>query len=165
MKIAKVDEALERCEEHLQSTNAFGTEIEALLTRALVVLTCSAFEEEIERMIGKRADSLGDPAITSFCKSCVSAVFRSTKSSELAGLLNRFGSPFKEKVQRRAQENQKVVTFYNNIVVNRHGVAHTQNLNVTLPELRQFYEVGHVVLDWLQEIIGEIYPEQIAPNK
>lgn len=158
MRIAKVDQALESCEEHIQRSNASGTEIEALLTRAVIVLTCSAFEEEIERMIERRADCLGDPAITSFFKSCVSAVFRSTKSSDLAGLLNRFGSSFKERFQSRAQAHEREVTLYNNIVVNRHGIAHTQSLNITLLELRQFYEEGHVVLDLLQETINETYP-------
>lgn len=164
MKIAKIDQALEACEEHIARTSTAGTEIEALLTRAVLVLACSAFEEEIERMIENRADNLHDPAMAAFFKSCVSAVFRSTKSSELAGLLNRFGADFKTRFQDRSRENEKAVTFYNNIVVNRHGVAHTQSINVTLAELRQFYEEGHVVLDFLKETLKETCPGCANPN-
>jgi hypothetical protein len=156
MKILKIDETLDSCEQHLRGANASGTEIEALLTRA--VLTCSAFEEQIEQMIAKRAKSLNDMAMSAFFQSCISAVFRSTLSSELAGLMNRFGSDFKQRFLARTQGNERAVTFYNNIVTNRHGVAHTQNINVTLRELREFYEEGHIVLDFLEETINETYP-------
>jgi len=158
MKILKIDETLDSCEQHIASTNASGTEIEALLTRAVLVLTCSVFEEKIEQMIGRRADSLNDPAMCAFFKSCVSAVFRSTLSSELAGLMNRFGPDFKQRFLGRTQGHERAVTFYNNIVVNRHGAAHTESINVTLRELRQFYEEGHIVLDFLEETINETYP-------
>lgn len=85
--------------------------------------------------------------------SCVSAVFRSVKSSEIAGLLNRFGGNYKESFNALTKENQRAVTFYNNIVTNRHGVAHAEGSNVTFREVKEFYEEGHVVLDFLQEAL------------
>ena len=158
MKILKIDETLDCCEQHIIGANASGTETEGLLTRAVLVFTCAAFEEQIAQMIARRADSLKDPAMAAFFKSCVSAVFRSTMSSELAGLMNRFGADFKERFLNRTRGHERAVTFYNNIVVNRHAAAHTQSINVTLRELRQFYEEGHVVLDFLEETIKETYP-------
>lgn len=155
MKIPRVEQALDACERHLIATQASGTEIESLLTRAVLVLTCSAFEEEIKRMIEARANNLNDAAMTAFFKSCVSTVFRSTKSSELAGLVNRFGSDFKESFQKRAKGHEREVTFYNNIVTNRNTAAHTQNINMTFPELRHSYDEGHIVLDFLQATIKE----------
>lgn len=158
MKIPKIDEILDSCDRHLVDTSASGTEIESLLTRAVLVLTCSVFEEKIELMIARRADRLNDPAMSAFFRSCVSAVFRSTMSSELAGLMNRFGPDFKRRFLERMQGHDRAVTFYNNIITNRHGVAHTQSITVTLRELRQFYEEGHIVLDFLEETINETYP-------
>ncbi len=159
MKIPIVDETLDSCEKHIAETGTSGTEIEALLTRAVLVLACSAFEERIEHLIARRADQLNDPAMGSFFRSCVSAVFRSTKCSEIAGLMNRFGPGFKHCFLDRTKGNERAVTFYDNIVINRHGAAHTRSLNVTLRELRQFYEEGHVVLDFLEEAIDETYPK------
>jgi hypothetical protein len=158
MRILTIDETLDSCEKHLVRSGSAGTEIEALLTRAVLVLTCSLFEERIEQMISKRADNLNDPAMSAFFKSCINAVFRSTLSSELAGLMNRFGSDFKRRFLARIEGHERAISFYNNIVVNRHGAAHTHSINVTLRELRQFYEEGHVVLDFLEKTINETYP-------
>jgi hypothetical protein len=158
MKILEIDEALNSCEQHLTSTNTAGTEIEALLTRAAVVLTCSAFEEQIEQIISRRAERLDDPAMVSFCKSCIKAVFRSTFKSDLAGLINRFGPKFKEHFNSLIQDHAKAVTFYDNIITNRQGVAHTKSLNITLKELREFYEEGHIILDFFNETINATYP-------
>lgn len=157
MKISVIDQAIKKCEEHIKNSHASGTEIESMLTRAILVLACSAFEEEIKKMIEKRADVLNDPVISKFLKSCVSAVFRSTKSNELAGLLNRFGPQFKERFQLRTKGHDREVTFYNNIVTNRHSVAHTQNVNMTFSELQKAYNEGHVILDWLQDTLNETY--------
>lgn len=166
MRIPKVDEAISACQQHLRVTKSEGTEIEALLTRALLVLTCSAFEEEIERMIETRTQSLGDVPMQVFFRSCVGAVFRSTQSAEIAGLLGRFGSQFKDSFGRRAKVDPVAVTFYNNIVTNRHGVAHTQGLNCTLNELRSFYDKGHVVLDYLRDTLQETNSaENVAPQQ
>jgi hypothetical protein len=158
MRISIIDETLDSCEKHIADTGASGTEIEALLTRAVLVLTCSTFEERIEQMIACRADRLNDPAMGAFFRSCVSAVFRSTKCSEIAGLMNRFGPGFKQCFLDRTIGNERAVTFYDNIVINRHGAVHTRNLNVTLRELRQFYEEGHTVLDFLAAAINDTYP-------
>jgi hypothetical protein len=166
MRIQKVDEAISACEQHLRVTDSEGTQIEALLTRSLLVLTCSAFEEQIERIIDARTQSLGDVPMQVFFQSCVGAVFRSTKSNEIAGLLGRFGSQFKESFNRKAAADPVAVTFYNNIVTNRHGVAHTQGLNCTLNDLRSFYDRGHVVLDYLRDTMQEtITVEIIAPQQ
>ena len=48
---------------------------------------------------------------------------------------------------------QRAVTFYNNIITNRHGVAHSSNFVVTLNEVERFYNEGHVVLDTFIEVL------------
>lgn len=149
MRIARIDQALETCEEHLERTSAFGTEIESLLTRSLLVLICAEFEQKIESLVQLRCSVISDAAIKEFVGSCVSAVFRSVKSSEISGLLNRFGAEYKERFKSKLDTDPVAVTFYNNIVINRHGVAHAEGTNITFSEAKQFYEKGHCVLDWL----------------
>lgn len=151
MRLARIDQTLEECDRHLVSTGAQGTEIESLLTRSLLVLMCSEFEQKIEAIIQEKCASIGDSSLQEFFGSCVDAVFRSVKSSEMAGLLNRFGGGYKETFKNKTDANPVAVTFYNNIVTNRHGVAHSDGGNVTFLEVKRFYEEGHVVLDYFRE--------------
>ena len=71
----------------------------------------------------------------------------------MAGLLNRFGPPYREVFKQKMAENSRAVTCYNNIVTNRHGVAHSKGSNATFREVKQFYEEGHVVLDFFREVL------------
>lgn len=149
MRIARIDQAMDACEAHLTRTSAFGTEIENLLTRSLLVLICAEFEQKIEDLVQLRCSVVSDTAIREFVGSCVSAVFRSVKSSEISGLLNRFGASYKARFKSKLDSDPVAVTFYNNIVINRHGMAHAEGTNITFAEAKQFYEKGHCVLDWL----------------
>ena len=79
--------------------------------------------------------------------SAAAQVFRSVKTSEIAGLLGRFGPDYKQRFQDEMKNNERAETFYNNIVMNRHGTAHTAGANLTFSELVSFYSEGHVVLD------------------
>jgi hypothetical protein len=101
MKLPRIDASISECKNHLDETASFGTEIEAFLTRYLLILMCATFEEEIEKIIIDRVDKSGDPKLSSFVKSCLGSVFRSIKTSEIAGLLGRFGAEFKDKFGQR----------------------------------------------------------------
>jgi len=153
VRIARIEQTLEECEQHLYASSAYGTEIESLLTQSLLVLMCAEFEQTIEALVQEKCSSVADASIKEFLGSCVGVVFRSVKSSEMAGLLNRFGSPYKEAFKQKMEENSVAVTFYNNIVTNRHAVAHSEGSNATLREVKQFYEKGHVVLDLFREAL------------
>jgi len=120
-----------------------------------LVLICAEFEQKIESTIREKCGGISDPSLRDFVGSCVGAVFRSVKSTEIAGLLNRFGGNYKEEFAYKARQNERAVTFYNNIVVNRHGFAHENAGSVTFAELKTFYEEGHVVLDYFRETLLE----------
>jgi hypothetical protein len=151
MKLASIDRAIELCEEHLDRTHTRGTEIEAFLTRHLLIFICATFEEEIESIVLRRLGGSNDQHIESFAKSALDAVFRSMKTSEIAGLLNRFSPNYKERFQTRVN-GTRAETYFNNIVLGRHSTAHSLGANVTLRELAGFYEEGHTILDAIQEI-------------
>lgn len=153
MRIARIEQTLERCEEHLSTTAAYGTEIESLLTHSLLVLMCAEFEQKIESLVKEKCTSVTDTSIKEFVGSCLDVVFRSVKSTEIAGLLNRFGTTYKAAFNLKTEENPRAVTFYNNIVINRHVVAHSAGSNATFRDVKQFYEEGHVVLDFVREVL------------
>ncbi len=153
MKLLIVDKAIETCEDHLSKSNARGTEIEAYLTGYLLIFICAKYEEIIEKMIVKRASKANDPHIEAFVSSAVDNVFRSLKTSEIAGLLKRFGPDYKDKFQEKVN-GTVAETFFNNIVINRHDTAHNLGSNITLNELIKFYNESHSVLDAIAEVLG-----------
>jgi hypothetical protein len=153
MRIQRIDETLEACERHLTDTKAIGTEIESYLTRYALVAICAAFEEEIEKLIIKRAEIANDIYLTNLVRSCVAAVFRSVKTSEIAGLIGRFDAKYKETFQEKMKKNQQAETFFNNIVINRHDTAHKSGSKITFKELVKYYEMGHIVIDAIEEVL------------
>lgn len=152
MKIDRIDEAIETCHEHLQKSGAAGTEIEAYLTRYLLILMHAAFEEHLKQVLVARCARTQDSHLEAFARSCTDTLMRSIKTSELAGLLGRFGDDYKQRFKNKVT-NTKAETFFNNIVTNRHLTAHQGGANVTFKELVDFYEEGHTVLDALAEAV------------
>ena len=152
MKIAKIDKAISVCESHLKSTKSEQTEVESYLTQYLLVLICATFEEEIERILLRRSDKIADTHIKSFFQHCIDKTFRSIKSSEIAGILGKFGDDYKTNFQSKANGTIEE-TFFNNIVINRHSTAHTSGTALTFNELIEYYNKGHVILDYLNEAL------------
>lgn len=147
MRLPRIDKAIEVCGKHLEGSASVGTEIEAFLTRYLLVLMCASFEELIEDLVSARAAKSQDAALASFVRSAMGQVFRSVKTSEIAGLLGRFGQDQKTGFQDEMKRNERAETFFNNIVTNRDGTAHATGSNLTFSELVLFYSESHVVLD------------------
>jgi hypothetical protein len=154
MRLIRIDQAIEACQAHLENSGATGTEIEAYLTRYLLVLICATFEEEIESLIIERAARSGDPGLESFVRSAVGLIFRSLKTSEIVGFLGRFGIDCKDRFRQELSTNERAETFFNNIVTNRHDTAHSAGSNVSFSELVRFYSEGHVVLDAVKAALG-----------
>lgn len=152
MRIQVVDQAIQVCNRHLTQTNAKGTEIEAYLTRYLLVFICARFEETIENIVIERARKSKDKFIVSFVESSIHNIFRSTKTSEIAGLLNRFGPEYKHSFQKNVQGKPEE-TYFNNIVINRHSIAHSLGSNLTFDELVFHYEKAHIILDYVQDAL------------
>ncbi len=153
MRIARIDQALESCEKHLSSANAYGTEIESLLTQSLLVIMCAEFEQKIESIVQQKCSAITDASVEEFVGSCMNAVFRSVKVGDITGLLKRFGPAHKEAFKEKVDSEQRAIAFYNNIVINRHSVAHSEGSNVTFLEAKEFYERGHLVLDFFQDAL------------
>ena len=147
MRIARIDQAITICDDHLEKSGAKGTEIESFLTQYLCVVMCAAFEEAIKAMVVERAAQHGDQELKSFVESAAGIVFRSPKTEEITGLLRRFGTDCRGRFREELDRNLKAETFFNNIIVNRHETAHSSGSNLSFADLVNFYSEGHVVLD------------------
>ena len=147
MKLKLVDDTISVCESHLVATNTRGSQVDLYLASYLAVHIHSAFEQEIEKMVEDRANHVGDQVLRNFMMSCVDAVFRSTKISEMAGLLNRFGEKYKTHFQNEMKSQQRASTSWDSIVAHRHGTAHESGGTVFVHEIVDYYNHGHLVLD------------------
>ncbi len=148
MRLVRIDQAIAACQAHLQKSGAMGTEIEAYLTRYLLVMICSTFEEEIKALIMKRAAGSQDPGMEPFVQRALDRTsFRSLMTSEIADFLRRFGLDYKNRFRQQLDNNPRAETFFNNIVANRHDTAHSTGSNISFSDLVSFYSEGHIVLD------------------
>ena len=153
MRIPRIDEALDKCEAHLSLEKAVEPEVQSLLTQSLLILICAEFEKKVLELIEERCQSVSDDSVRAFLKDCTKSVFRSLRISEIAGLLNRFGTSHKEAFNQHLENNEKVKSRYDSILSNRNQVAHGGGSNATLREVKEYYEEGHLVLDYLRDAL------------
>ena len=158
MRVARIDIALEGCEDHLTATESFGTDIERLLTYSLLVVIYAEFEQLFKSIIQQRCDSIEDNSLRELVRTCVGNVSR-IQTSEIGDLLGRFGAErkaaFRSEIES-TQDNQRAETFYNNLISNRHYTAHSMGSNLTFEEVKKFYLEGHVVFDFFKDTLMAI---------
>ena len=153
MKLDRVEMTIEVCQEHLHSTRSYGSQIEAFLTQQLLIIICAEIEKAIKEMISIQARDRCSDDFQAFIQSCLNATFRSMKSSEIAGLLKRFGTARKERFLELVDERAK--NAYDSIVVNRHNTAHGSGSNLTFREAVASYRKGLSVIESLSTALQE----------
>ena len=148
MSLKLVEHALETCAKHLDASSARNTEIEAYLTRYLLVLVVAVFEEECERLIAERAAQAKDEPLKAFVESATHQLLRNMKLSELKGYLGRFGSDYQDAFEKGITNNAARVAF-DAIVQSRHEVAHRggKNTAMTFNDLRQHVADSREILE------------------
>ena len=164
MRIERVDAALERCVRYLSAADATDKEIESLLTHSLLILICAEFERKLKELIRQRCSSVSDRSINKYVESHIRRSPRSLQVSDIVGTLAQFGRAHKDKFDRRRKENnRRAESMYSSIVNNRNNVAHGEGSSATLEEVKQYYEGGHVLLDyfgdalWLEDDAAPIH--------
>ena len=73
--------------------------------------------------------------------------------SEISGLLGLFGSRYKEEFTEKLTNNGQAVNMYMSIVTNRNNVAHGKDCTATFSDVRDYYENGHLVLDYFRQVL------------
>ena len=154
MRIARIDEAFEQCESHLSRNRSNGMRverIETLLTQCLLILIYAEFEKQITLLLKKRSSSVSDKSIQRFLINCADRVFRSLQIGEIAGLLALFDTSCKKAFTEKLDNRTK--NMYSNILTNRNLVAHEGRSNASFNDVKQYYEEGHVVLDYFRDAL------------
>lgn len=148
MRSANIDRALTLCRGHLRATDSLNTEIDTLLAAAILVRIYAEFELFVKDAIEEKAVLMGMGGGEANNK-----WYRGMMFSQLSDGLSQLKAGYKTAFNAKAGQEQRTVSFYNNVISNRHTVAHGSGASVTVQEVASFYEEGHVVLDWFRDIL------------
>ena len=159
MRIDRIDRLLAVCQEHLEATDSFGTEIETLLSSALLVRIYVAFEQQIGDIIAEKRDSIGDLAARAAFGDLTQV--RGIRFRNLSDLFIALGDRYRADWNAKRQQNPQAVTFYGLIVERRHRTAHLEGTTATFREVRAWYEAGHIVLDFFRETLQSVDPGRL----
>ena len=150
----EIEYAIKLCDSHLCVTNSRGSDIEAYLTKYLLILICSNYENRIREMIIERVKRTNDLELISFVDKTYRSFQRYLRISEMRGnLLKRFSEQYVTEFDRKIIPNDDPAIKYNNIVENRHAAAHGGTVNMTFSELVDSYKIAEAVINSLSEIL------------
>jgi len=151
----EIEYAIQLCEGHLDVTNSKGSDIEAYLTKYLLILLCSSYEKRIREIIIERVKKANDLELISFVDKIYRYSLRTLRLSEMRGnLLKRFSEKYVEEFDRKIIPNDDPAIKYSNIVENRHAAAHGGTVNMTFGELVNSYKTAEVVISSLSEVLS-----------
>lgn len=154
MNIYKIESAIDVCKEHLDQTGAYGTEIESFLTRYLLVLISSCYEEELEKIFLERVNNCEDVFLIEFFKNDIPNRMKSVGISKLSEFISKFGNEYKQKFLIDISPTREA-TLYGNLIKNRHLVVHeTQPIAMTFNEVINAYRESNIILDRVKDIIS-----------
>lgn len=144
--------AIDNCQNHLDESNAWGSEVESYLTQHVLVVLCAEIQQELYSLLENRANQASDSELRDFAVKTGKKVLRSIGKREVAGFVGFFGSRAKEYLNQNLDDQQ--VTLYNNAVSNRHDVAHSSGANITFRELETIIIAASNLLDVVEQAIS-----------
>ena len=153
MKVDKIDVLLDLCKVHIDERKIVDERIEALMVQGLLVSMCAEFENILKNLTNVRNRSLRNGGASGYVVTNADKAFRSASPENIENTVKRFGDSNKHEFERLKNENLSAWIAYGNIISNRNDVAHGRPFHTTLREVREFYESGHVVLDWFQSAL------------
>ena len=152
MRIRRIDDAIERCGQHLSAAGSIE-KIDDFLAQFLLMLIYSEFENKFRNLITERCSSVTDEPVKKYIGNCTPKVSRSLRLNDVSDTLLLFGQIHKKEFRRRCDENRQVESMYSSIVTNRNKVAHGAGTDATLEDVKQYYEEGHKVLDYFKDAL------------
>ena len=159
MRIDRIDRLMEVCARHLEATGSYGTEIENLLTSALVVRVYAEFEQQIDAIIAEKRASIGDLAARAVFRDL--ARVQGIRFRNLSALFARLGEQYRAGWAVRQSQNPQAVTAYGLLLEQRHRTAHLEGTAATFQNVRAWYAAGHIVLDFFRETLQSIDPGRL----
>lgn len=145
MDSAAIDRDIGMWKSHLDATGRWGTRLDALVTRFLLVHICGRYETAVGNAIRRRASRSGDVPLASYVSKSLRP-HRQMKFGDLAGsILGRFGDRHKkwfvDRVDRRSQE------MYDSLIDNRNKSAHDGPVSAAFDDVVLWHQHGKIVIN------------------
>jgi hypothetical protein len=153
MKFTRLDNAMDSCKKHLDTTKTRGTEIESYIVGYMLVAICSEFEIMFNKIIEVRAKRSKDQHLCNFIKSSNRQLARSMFLGDIAGSLGRFGDDWKKAFHAAANGTPAHVGL-DSIMTNRTAVAHLAGTTMTFAELEAAYQAACGILMAIGNAVG-----------
>jgi hypothetical protein len=148
MKCSSLDFVMRRCEEHLDTTGMRSTEIESYFVQYLLVRICAEYETRITTLVHRRCSRTKDRHLKSFAQQTAEYICQRFSISDIAKILGRFGSDYKQAFHGQVMSGMAHVAW-DNIYTNRQAVAHKTGTQMSFGDLKKDYTDSLVVLDAL----------------
>jgi len=148
MKFGDLDFVMQRCEEHLNATGTRSTEIESYFVQYLLVRICAEFEARVTTLVHRRCSRTGDAHLRLFAQQTAQYICKRFSISDIAKILGRFGSDYRQAFHGEVMEGTAHVAW-DNIYSNRQAVAHKIGAQMSLGDLKKDYQTSLQVLDAL----------------
>jgi hypothetical protein len=143
---------METCHCHLETSQAWNTEIESFLTQHILIIMCAEIQQEIYHILETRAHLNGDSELKDFAVASGKKILRSVGKKDIANFVGMFGTRAKTHLNDTVEDHE--VTLYNNAVTKRHDVAHNTGTNITFRELSQILESAEKLIVAIGEAIS-----------
>jgi len=153
LDFSKVDFAVETCKVHINTTQHSQLEIESYLTKFLLIYMCATFEEMVRDLMMQKVLTANIPFVEGYFRNCIDRTVRSIKSSELSGILEKFGPKYKSHFNNNVT-GTKPENSYNSLINNRHETAHKAISNLTFGELLSYYQDAKNVLQHFKDSLN-----------
>jgi hypothetical protein len=159
MRIERVEAAFEECERHLDRSNSYGTEVEAIITSYISGVIYSAFEKQARNIVAARGSGDGtDTHLSNFSNVAATRLMRSIRFGDIAGVTGWFHMDCRERFRRSVSSEAQ--NAWDTIIINRNNFAHEGEdagsavSNLTFHELKRLYPLALQVLDGLESAIS-----------
>ena len=153
MKSKQAEKLIEQIDQAIKDIDSFQkvSDLEkSYLAKFLVVFICGIYEEVIENIINERVDSYGHSEVSKFIKDTLFAQFRNPDIPVIKGLLGKFDDYWKTEITNLPQSAQTAIT---NIVNDKNSLAHGNSINLTLEDVRQYYNDSMVVINKIDDML------------
>ena len=155
MEFSEIDNQFAKTKQHLQNSNSFGTEVESYLTNALLIIIYATYEVKLKNIINEYLkNKFSGNYINSFFTPYIENLVKRLKTSEIINnILGKLGPGFVERFKQKISGIDQNVTAYNNIIINRHKIAHGEGSNITFFELEDSYPKSLKIIEAIDETI------------
>lgn len=148
----EIEQLLQYADSWAQKDERLGAHLAAYIC----ILLLGVLEDCIEHLIVERARRSGDPELQAFVTCVIGERFRNPSYQRICETLDDFSQDYKRKFVEKINRNSREAEALENIVANRHSLAHegTGKLNLTVRDMSDYYRRVMAIVEAIEEVLS-----------